>query len=182
MAEEEEKKTEEVPAAEGVEPEATDKAEAAEEKTVPESELLKAKAESEDFKRKWYLVTAEYENYRKRTAATKQTAYFEGKADILVKILPVADNLELALGVCKDDKTKEGIEMVLKNFLKVLEAEGIEQIDPVGEPFDPTFSEAIMAAPAAEGEEDGVVRQVCRKGYKKGDKVLRFAQVIVAKS
>ena len=92
------------------------------------------------------------------------------------------DNLELALGVCKDDKTKEGIEMVLKNFLKVLEAEGIEQIDPVGEPFDPTFSEAIMAAPAAEGEEDGIVRQVCRKGYKKGDKVLRFAQVVVTKS
>ena len=151
----------------------------AEEELVPKSELEKVQAESDDFKRKWYNVTAEYENYRKRTAATKTSAYLDGKADILLKILPVADNLERALLSVKDDKTKEGIEMVLRNFLKVLENEDIEPINPVGEPFDPTFAEAIMASPAEEGEEKGIVKTVCLKGYKRKDKVLRFAQVIV---
>lgn len=151
----------------------------AEEELVPKSELLKVQAESDDFKRKWYNVTAEYENYRKRTASTKTSAYLDGKADILLKILPVADNLERALLSVKDDKTKEGIEMVLRNFMKVLEGEDIEVINPVGEQFDPTFAEAIMASPAEEGEEKGIVRTVCLKGYKRKDKVLRFAQVIV---
>lgn len=158
--------------------EAQEKAEEKEE-LVPKSELLKVQAESDDFKRKWYNVTAEYENYRKRTASTKTSAYLDGKADILLKILPVADNLERALLSVKDDKTKEGIEMVLRNFLKVLESEGIESIDPVGEPFDPTYAEAIMASPAEEGEEKGMVKTVCLKGYMRKDKVLRFAQVVV---
>lgn len=149
------------------------------EELVPKSELDKAKAESEDFKRKWYNVTAEYENYRKRTATAKSIAFLDGKADILLKILPVADNLELALLSTKDEKTKEGIQMVLKNFMKVLEAEGIETIDPVGKPFNPDEAEAIMAMPATEGEESGIVKTVYKKGYKRSDKVLRFAQVVV---
>lgn len=153
-----------------------------EEKLVPESEYLKVKAESENYFKRLQLVTAEYENYRKRTALTKSTSFFEGKADILVKILPVLDNLERAITMTKDPKTKEGIEMVMRSFEKVLEAEGIEEIAPAGEAFDPTYAEAIMAVAAAEGEEGGIVKQVCRKGYKKGDKVLRFAQVIVTQS
>lgn len=154
-------------------------AEEAQEELVPKSELLKAQIESDDFKRKWYNVTAEYENYRKRTASTKLTSYLDGKADVLVKILPVADNLERALLSTKDEKTREGIEMVLKNFLKVLEAEGVTPIDPIGQPFDPNVAEAIMAAPCQEGEESGIVKTVCLKGYQRQDKVLRFAQVIV---
>lgn len=157
----------------------TETIEAVEEEYVLKSELDKVQAESDDFKRKWYNVTAEYENYRKRTATAKSVAFLDGKADILVKILPVADNLELALLSTKDEKTKEGIQMVLKNFMKILEAEGIEVIDPVGKAFDPNEAEAIMAMPAAEGEESGIVKTVCRKGYKRSDKVLRFAQVIV---
>ena len=62
---------------------------------------------------------------------------------------------------------------------KVLEGEGIEEIDPMNQPFNADTMEAIMAAPAEEGEESGIVKQVYLKGYKKGDKVLRYAQVIV---
>ena len=61
----------------------------------------------------------------------------------------------------------------------MLEDEGIEEVDPIGQPFDPQFAEAIMAMPAAEGEEAGIVKMVHEKGYKKGDKVLRYAKVIV---
>ena len=69
--------------------------------------------------------------------------------------------------------------MVLKAFKKVLEGEGVEEINPVGQPFDADVAEAIMAMPAEEGEESGIVKQVYVKGYKKGEKVLRYAQVIV---
>jgi molecular chaperone GrpE len=69
--------------------------------------------------------------------------------------------------------------MILKAYKKVLEGEGVEEIDPVGQAFDASTMEAIMAMPAADGEESGIVKQVYVKGYKKGEKVLRYAQVIV---
>jgi molecular chaperone GrpE len=70
--------------------------------------------------------------------------------------------------------------MVLKAYKKVLEGEGVEEINPLGQPFDSNEAEAIMAMPASDGEESGIVKQVYVKGYKKGDKVLRYAQVIVS--
>ena len=69
--------------------------------------------------------------------------------------------------------------MILKSYKKLLESENVEELDPTGQSFDPAVSEAIMAVPAEEGEDAGVVKQVYVKGYKRGDKVLRYAQVIV---
>ena len=66
-------------------------------------------------------------------------------------------------------------------FQKVLQDEGVEEINPLGQPFDANEAEAIMAVQAQEGEEVGIVKQVYVKGYKKGDKVLRYAQVIVTR-
>jgi molecular chaperone GrpE len=83
------------------------------------------------------------------------------------------------MAACADENTKQGLDMVLKAFKKVLEGEGVEEIDPVGHPFNADTMEAIMAMPCADGEEAGTVKQVYVKGYKKGDKVLRYAQVIV---
>ena len=141
-------------------------------------ELARAQAEAADFKDKWMRSAAEFDNFRKRNEQTRRNAYLDGKAEILLKILPVGDNLERALTMC-DEKTAKGIEMVLRSFRQVLEAEGIEAIDPVGEEFDPTYCEAIMSEPAQEGVEPGYVKEVFLKGYKRGDKVLRFAQVKV---
>lgn len=138
-----------------------------------------AVAAAEDFKRKWYSVTAEYDNYRKRTAATRTQAYAEGRADVVSKLFPIADNLERAIAACNDENTRKGIEMVTASFLKLLDDEKITVIDPVGEPFDPEKCEAIMAQEAQEGEESGTVKQVFLKGYEQNGKVLRFAQVLV---
>lgn len=143
------------------------------------AELANAQAEAEENKRKWYSVAAEYENYRRRTAAQAAQRYAEGRNDVLASLFPVGDNLARALSVCSDENTKKGLEMVLQSFHKVLEAEGVEEIDPIGQAFDPSVAEAIMAMPAAEGEESGVVKMVHEKGYKKGDKVLRYAKVVV---
>ena len=144
-----------------------------------QEELDIALAEAEESKRKWYAVTAEYENYRRRTQNQSAQRYQEGRNDIISALFPIGDNLERALSSCSDENTKQGIEMVLASFKKVLESEGVEEINPIGEAFDATYSEAIMAAPAENGEESGIVKQVYVKGYKKGEKVLRYAQVIV---
>ncbi len=141
--------------------------------------LETAKAEAEDYKRKWYAVTAEYENYRKRTQNARGQAYIDGRCDVVSKLFPIADNLERALKSCAEEQTAKGLEMVLKSFLKLLEEEKITEINPVGEAFDPETSEAIMAV---DGEgESGSVKEVYLKGYMREGKVLRFAQVVVIK-
>lgn len=147
----------------------------------PEEELAKAEALAEDFKRKWYAVTAEYENYRRRTANQAAQRYQEGRADVVSKLFPIADNLDRALAACADEATRKGIELVTKAFEKILEEEKITVIDPTGEPFDAEKCEAIMAVDATEGEESGTVKQVYQKGYEQSGKVLRYAQVIVVK-
>lgn len=169
--------------AENVQPAAATAPEAAE-KTVEEQlreELEKANAAAEDFKRKWYTVTAEYENYRKRNAAIAAYRYVEGRADVVKGLFPIADNLDRALAASRDDATRRGVQLVITAFEKLLDEENISVISPVGEPFDATKCEAIMAVAPAQGEESGVVKQVYLKGYEQNGKVLRYAQVIVTK-
>ena len=144
-----------------------------------EKELEAARAEAADYKDKWMRTAAEFDNFRKRNEQTRRNAYLDGKADVLLKILPVGDNLERAPASCADENTKKGIELVLRSFKKLLEDEGIEAIDPKDEEFDPAFCEAILSEPAAEGVEPGYVKEVFVKGYRRGDKVLRYAQVKV---
>ena len=144
-----------------------------------QAEIDKALAEAEESKRKWYAVTAEYENYRRRTQNQAAQRYQEGRNDVVASLFPIGDNLERAMASCTDENTKQGLDMILKAFEKVLEGEGVTEINPIGQPFNADTMEAIMAMPAADGEESGIVKQVYVKGYQKGEKVLRYAQVIV---
>ena len=125
-----------------------------------QEEVEKAQADAEESKRKWYAVTAEYENYRRRTQNQSAQRYQEGRNDVIASLFPIGDNLERALATITDENTKQGVDMVLKAFKKVLDGEGIEEINPVGQPFDADVAEAIMAMPADEGEESGIVKQV----------------------
>ena len=147
----------------------------------PVSEADALRAEAEEYKRKWYSVTAEYENYRRRTALSKSQAYADGRADVVKGLFPIADNLERALMSCAEPNTRKGVEMVLKAFYKLLEDEKITQINPLGEEFDADKCEAIMAILPDEGEASGIIKQVYLKGYEQNGKVLRFAQVVVTK-
>ena len=141
--------------------------------------MEQAQAAAEESTRKWYAVTAEYENYRRRTQNQAAQRYADGRNDVIASLFPIGDNLERAMAACADENTKQGLDMVLTAFMKVMEGEGVELIDPIGEAFNADTMEAIMAMPASDGEESGIVKQVYVKGYKKGDKVLRYAQVIV---
>ncbi len=144
-------------------------------------ELDEAKKSAEEFKDKWMRNVAEFDNYKKRNAKLWSDAFNEGVASVILKILPVGDNLDWALTLGLDAKTEEGIKGVRKKFDDVLKNLEIEEINPLGKPFDPNEAEAVMQVPAEEGEECDVVKQVFQKGYKKGEKIIRYATVSVIK-
>ncbi|MDE6585819.1 MAG: nucleotide exchange factor GrpE [Clostridia bacterium] len=147
---------------------------------LDKSELEKAQALAEDYKRKWYSVSAEYDNYRKRNQTAVSQAYANGSAETLLKLLPVADNFGYALDSASDEKTRSGIDKVIKSFLTILSSFGVEEIPiSVGDKFDESVMEAVLDFPCEEGEEPNTVKQILKKGYKSGDKVIRYAQVAV---
>ena len=124
---------------------------------------------------------AEFDNYKKHNAKLWQEAFNDGISSVITKILPVGDNLEYALTMGLDEKTTEGIKGIIKKFSETLEGMGIEEINPVGEKFDPNFAEAVMQVDAEEGEESETVKQVFLKGYSSNGKIIRYAQVVVIK-
>ena len=147
------------------------------EELTREEQLL---ALAEDFKRKWYAVSAEYDNYRKRNAQAVSRAYDEGVSDAVLKLLPVADTFGYAYDAATDDKAREGIDKVIKNFKTILSSLGVEEIEVnIGDPFDENIASAVLNFPCEEGEEPNQIKQVLKKGYKQGEKVIRFAQVAV---
>ena len=146
---------------------------------IEENEKLKKLAD--EYKDKWMRSVAEFDNYKKRTARQWSEAYDEGVASVIVKILPVGDNLDWALQLGLDEKTAEGIKKVKAKYLETLSSLEIEEIDPTGTPFDPLVAEAVMQVPAEDGEEPDMVKQVFQKGFKKKDKIIRYAKVSVIK-
>ena len=143
------------------------------------SELEKALAAADDYKRKWYSVAAEYDNFRKRNQSAVSQAYADGKAEAILKLLPVSDNFGYAYDAA-DDRTKTGIDKIIKSFNTILASLGVEEIAiSPGDPFDEGVAEAIMNVPCGEGEQPNTVQRVLKKGYRQGDKVIRFAQVVV---
>lgn len=115
-------------------------------------------------------LTAEYDNYRKRTAKEKEGIYTDACTDVLKEILPVADNLERALAVEGNvEDLKKGVEMTVKGLLNSLEKLGVEEIDTTNG-FDPNVHQAISVVEDANLNTNDVA-QVYQKGYKKGEKV-----------
>lgn len=147
----------------------------------PISEVEELKKQVEDYKDKWIRNVAEFDNYKKRTANDWKKGYDEGIASVIVKILPVGDNLDYALGLGLDQKTEDGIKAIKKKFLETLEGLEVVEIDPLGKPFDPNEAEAVMQADGDDGQESGTVKMVFQKGYKRQDKIIRYAKVSVVK-
>ena len=137
----------------------------------------KALAESED---KYLRILAEYDNYRKRTVKEKEGIYSDAYGDAIKEILPVIDNLERASAFTDGEKIIEGLKMTLTQFNATLERLGIEKISSeIGSPFDPEVHNAVMHVENPELGEN-TVAAVLQAGYKKGDKVYRYAMVSVA--
>ena len=125
-------------------------------------------------------LAAEYDNFRKRTVKEKEASYGNGKADAVAKMLPVYDNLERALNQETSDAAyKKGVEMTMNELVKIFTSLGVEIFGNVGDEFDPNIHNAVMHVDNEELGEN-VIAQVFQKGFKIGDKVVRFAMVQVA--
>ena len=125
-------------------------------------------------------VAAEFDNFRKRTIKEKEASYGNGKADAVAKMLPVYDNLERALQQeTADTAYKKGVEMTMTQLIKIFSDLGVEIFGNVGDAFDPNLHNAVMHIEDETVEENTIV-QVFQKGFKIGEKVVRFAMVQVA--
>ena len=132
---------------------------------------------------KYLRLSAEYDNYRKRTLKERMELMKNAGEDILINFLPVLDNIERAkssVSEAKDiDAVKEGIILIYKNLADFLKERGITEIKSKGEVFDTDLHEAITKIPAPDKKSKGKVIDVIEKGYKMRDKVLRYAKVVV---
>ena len=136
----------------------------------------KYNAEHDSFLR----LAADYDNFRKRTVKEKEASYGNGKADAVAKLLPVYDNLERALNQPTEDAAyKKGVEMTMNELVKILGTLGVEIFGQPGEVFNPEFHNAVMHIDD-ENLGENTISMVFQKGFKIGDKVVRFAMVQVA--
>ncbi|MBR4290435.1 MAG: nucleotide exchange factor GrpE [Oscillospiraceae bacterium] len=125
-------------------------------------------------------LAAEYDNFRKRTIKEKEASYGNGKADAVAKLLPIYDNLERALNQeTTDTAFKKGVEMTMAELVKIFTALGVEIFGNVGDQFDPNLHNAVMHLENEDMEENSI-SAVFQKGFKIGEKVVRFAMVQVA--
>ena len=150
-------------------------------KPSKEEEKIEAlEKEKADLNDKFLRICAEYDNFRKRSQKEKDALYGDIKANILTQFLPVYDNLERALKQNTEDEAyKKGVEMIMTQFCSTLEKLGVTEIECLGEKFDPTMHNAVMHVDDEEKGENEIV-EVFQKGFKLGDKVIRFAMVKVA--
>ena len=148
-----------------------------EENTTNESSI---KLELDETTDRLKRLMAEFDNFKKRSAKEREGLYNSILSDIVSSLLPVVDNLENAVNVeTQDENYKQGVELVLKQFKDVLTSVGVQEIETVGTIFNPEYHEAVSSVQDENlGEKE--IKEVYRKGYKIGDRVVRHAMVVVA--
>ena len=172
-----------------------EKAEAAKKKTAEKkpADDKRLKAELEDTKKKleakeielseqndkYMRMIAEYDNFRKRTAKEKEGIYTDAFFDAIGQILPIIDNVERAAAFKESEQVAQGIEMILKSFNEMLAKNNVTAYGEAGEEFDPNIHNAVMHV-EDEALGENVIAEVFQKGYRKDEKILRYAMVKVA--
>lgn len=146
-------------------------------------EIEKLKKENEEAKNDYLRARADCENVRKHKHEEVRAAFDDGRIAAVEKILPIGDSLDWALKMPLDDNTKDGIEKLLKKYHETLAALGVIEFSPeVGSKFDPNVANAVMTVPKeSESDEPETIKQVYGRGYKLGEKIMRYAQVSVIK-
>lgn len=146
------------------------------------TQVEEAQQASEEMKDRYTRMCAEFENYKRRTGKELDARYADAKGDVWKNILPVVDNFERAIAQETDEahvSYKQGVEMIYRQLMETMKAAGVEEIEAVGIEFNPELHNAVMHV---EDESIGanMVVEVFAKGYKMGDKVLRYSMVKVA--
>ena len=150
------------------------------EETKLKDTILLQKEKLEEQEDRLKRLMAEFENFKKRSSKERDGLYNTLISDIFTSLLPVIDNLEKAANAqTQDEGYKQGVELVLKQFKDVLKANGVEEIETVGQTFDPALHEAV-ASVVDENLGEKEIKEEYRKGYKIGNKVIRHSMVVVA--
>lgn len=148
----------------------------------PEDELERAKADAAENHDLYLRAAAELQNFRKRTVKMRADAREETLRDVLAQIAPLLDNMRRALGQEASDgqALKQGVELIITQFQDVLKGYGLEEIEAVGQPFDPNVHEAMLEVESAV-HPAGIVLEEMEKGYTLRERVMRPARVVVSK-
>lgn len=148
-----------------------------------EKELEKAQEEMEEQKDKYLRLSAEFDNYRKRTLKEKAELILNGGEKSLSSILPVVDDFERAIKTMETatdvNAVKEGVELIYNKFMAVLAQNGVKVIETKDQPLDTDYHEAIAVIPSPSEEQKGKILDCVQTGYTLNDKVLRHAKVVV---
>lgn len=147
-----------------------------------QKQLEEMTKQSEENFNRFLRMQADFENYKKRTAREREELFFTSLENIMKELLPVIDNMERAVASFRDSGLDssfvDGVDMIQKQFIKVLEKYGLKEIEAKGMEFDPNVHHAVMQVPG-EAEEENKVKEVLQKGYFLGPKVIRPAMVQV---
>lgn len=137
----------------------------------------------EEMKDKYLRLTAEFDNYRKRTLKEKADLIKFASEEVLKDLLPVIDDLDRALKAIETandiNAVKEGISLIVNKFNDFLKAKGVKEIDAIGKELDTDLHEAITKIPVQDDAQKGKIVDVIQKGYMLHDKVMRFSKVVV---
>ena len=145
--------------------------------------LAKAEAEAAEWRDKYLRLQAEFDNYRKRTLKEKMSLGESGGENVIKALLPVVDDVDRALAAMEKSDDVEalrgGVRLISQKFNEVMRQQGVSEIEAVGKEFDVDVHEAVARFPI-DGKNSGEIIDVVQKGYKLGDKVIRYAKVVVA--
>ena len=148
-----------------------------------EKELKEAQAQIEDQKDKYLRLSAEFDNYRKRTVKEKAELILNGGEKSIKSILPVIDDMERALTTMETatdvNAVKEGVELIYNKFLSILSQDGVKVIETKDQTLDTDYHEAISVIPAPTEEQKGKILDCVQTGYTLNGKVIRHAKVVV---
>lgn len=152
----------------------------AEETPLEEAQTPEVTKEEEDLKTQFLRLSADFQNFRRRSEAEKADIYAYANEKIVLQVLEVIDNFERAMSSApEDDKFAEGMTLILKQLEEVLSKNNVIEIEALGKAFDPAFHNAVMTE-KTEGKEAGEVTKVLQKGYTLNNKVIRPSMVVVS--
>jgi molecular chaperone GrpE len=150
---------------------------------TPEEKIAELEKQVEDLKNQQLYKVAEFDNFRKRVMQEKADLIKNGGAKVITTLLPIIDDLERAqqnMDNYEDvEAVKEGLNLIIDKFFKLLAQEGLKKMDVVGQPFDSDLHEAIAMVPGQPDEQKGKVMDCLTAGYTLNDKVIRYAKVAV---
>jgi molecular chaperone GrpE len=153
--------------------------------TAPNQNHSALQQERDDLYDRLLRLTADFDNFRKRTERERRDLSDAITADVIRDLLPAVDDLERALAAPAAEDAgvyRRGVELIHRQLMELLRKRGVEPLDSVGQDFDPNWHEAVVHEPAAEGRRDGEITAELRRGYRIGQRLLRPAQVKVAKA